>query len=134
MMTGIGSSIVTALLLSASGQNERVLHTQVGDATFYAKHFEGSTTASGRPFESRKAVAAHRTYPFGTVVLVTNRRNGKSVRVVIIDRGPYGRNRREGAIIDVSPAAAARLGMLRDGQVPVTLQVLAWGKPKTTTR
>jgi rare lipoprotein A len=134
-MSGIGSRIVLAVLLSAlPGQNGRVLHTQVGEATFYAKHFEGSTTASGRPFEGGKAVAAHRTYPFGTVVLVTNLRNGKSVRVVIVDRGPYGKNRREGAIIDVSPAAAARLGMLRDGQVRVRLQVLAWGKRKTTVR
>src|SRR5262245_1160603 len=133
-MSGIGSSIVMALLLSTSGQKGGVLHTQVGDATFYAKHFEGSITASGRLFKSREAVAAHRTYPFGTVVLVTNLRNGKSVKVEIIDRGPYGKNRREGAIIDVSPAAAARLGMLRAGQVRVKLQVLEWGKRKTATR
>jgi len=78
-------------------------------------------------------MAAHRTYPFGTVVRVTNLRNKRSVNVVIVDRGPYGKNRREGAIIDVSPAVAARLGMLRTGQTRVKLEVLVWGNGERVT-
>jgi len=101
--------------------------TQIGDATFYASHFQGRKTASGRIFDKNKAMAAHRTYPFGTVVRVTNLQNKRSVNVVIVDRGPYGKNRREGAIIDVSPAVAARLGILRTGQARVKLEVLVWG-------
>jgi len=104
-----------------------VLDTQIGDATLYAARFEGRKTASGLIFEGDKALAAHRTYPFGTVVRVTYLRNGRSVTVVIVDRGPYGKNRQEGAIIDLSPAAAKRLGMLRVGQARVKLEVLAWG-------
>jgi rare lipoprotein A len=105
----------------------RVLHTERGDATFYAKHFQGDTTASGLKFDHRKAVAAHRTLPFCSVVRVTNLDNGRAVTVAIVDRGPFGKNRREGAIIDLSRAAAERLGMIEDGQVPVKLEVLLWG-------
>src|SRR5262249_683567 len=78
--------------------NRPALKTQIGDATFYASHFQGRKTASGRIFDKNKAMAAHRTYPFGTVVRVTNLSNMRSVNVVIVDRGPYGKNRREGAI------------------------------------
>jgi rare lipoprotein A len=104
-----------------------ILEEQTGDATYYAARFQGNTTASGRTFDNRRAVAAHRTYPFGTVVRVTNLRNGRLVNVVIVDRGPYGRNRREGAVIDLSRAAAKHLDMIRDGQVEVKVEVLAWG-------
>ena|SRR5438477_6702814 len=106
---------------------QTVLDTQIGDATFYSRHFQGDTTASGSKFDNRKAVAAHRTYPFGTVVRVTNLENGRSVNVVIVDRGPYGKNRREGAIIDLSRDAARVLDMIEDGQVRVKLEVLLWG-------
>jgi rare lipoprotein A len=106
---------------------QAVLDTQVGDATFYAQSFQGDRTASGVKFDHRKAVAAHRTYPFGTVARVKNLENGKSVSVVIVDRGPFGKNWREGAIIDLSRTAAQKLGMIHDGQVRVRIDVLAWG-------
>src|SRR5215831_11505705 len=110
-----------------------VLKTQIGDATFYASRFQGRKTASGRIFDKNKAMAAHRTFPFGTVVRVTNLRNMRSVNVVIVDRGPYGKNRREGAIIDVSPSAAEKLGILRTGQARVKLEVLVWGNGERVT-
>jgi rare lipoprotein A len=110
-----------------AAEKDKVLETQFGDATFYAKRFHGSLTASGVKFDNRKAVAAHRSYPFGTVVRVTNLENGKAVRVVIVDRGPYGKNHREGAIIDLSRATATQLGAIRAGQVRVKVEVLAWG-------
>ena len=65
-----------------------------------------SKTASGRSYPSSALVAAHRTLPFGTSVLVQNRRNGKSVVVTIVDRGPFIKNR----VIDLSTGAAAKLG------------------------
>src|SRR5262245_47808371 len=68
--------------------NKRVLDTQFGDATFYAARFEGRKTASGQIYEGDRAIAAHRTYPFGTVVRVTCLRNQRSANVVIVDRGP----------------------------------------------
>lgn len=108
--------------------NVRVLETQIGDATFYGSSFEGRKTASGRIFDGSQAIAAHRTYRFGTMVRVTNLRNRRSVNVVIVDRGPYGKNRREGAIIDLSPAAAKKIGIIKRGQARVRIEVLAWGQ------
>ena len=64
--------------------------------------------------------AAHRSLPFGTRVRVTNKRNGRSVVVRINDRGPFS----GGRILDVSKAAANRLGLIATGTAPVTLQVL----------
>ena len=99
----------------------------VGDATYLARFFHGRTSASGERFDERKLVAAHRTLPFGSIVRVTNVRNGRSVPVRIIDRGPYGKNYREGTIIDVSRAAARRLRMIRDGQIPARVEILTLG-------
>jgi rare lipoprotein A len=118
----------------AAEEQIKVLHTQLGDATYYANSFHGELTASGRKLDNRKAVAAHRSFPFGTVARVTNLENGKTVTVVIVDRGPYGKNRREGAIIDVSRAAAAKLRMIQDGQVRVKVEVLSWGDGITHPR
>ena len=99
-----------------------------GYATFMARMFHGRTSASGERFDERRLVAAHRTLPFGSIVRVTNVKNGRSVTVRIIDRGPYGKNYREGTIIDLSRAAARRLRMLTDGQVRARLQVLTVGQ------
>jgi rare lipoprotein A len=72
-------------------------------------------------------VAAHRTLPFGTIVRVTNLENRREVMVQIIDRGPYGDNWREGTVIDLSPAAAKELDMLKDGQVRARVSVIRLG-------
>lgn len=106
----------------------RVLDTQIGDATFYGSRFEGRKTASGRIFDGSQAIAAHRTYRFGTLVRVTNLQNRRSVNVLIVDRGPYGKNRHEGAIIDLSPSAAKKIGIIERGQARVRVEVLVWGK------
>lgn len=98
-----------------------------GDATYLADFFHGRESASGEIFNQRKLIAAHRSLPFGSRVRVTNLKNGRSVNVRIVDRGPYGKNYREGAIIDLSKAAARRLRMLRDGQVRVRVVVLSIG-------
>jgi rare lipoprotein A len=105
-----------------------VVQEQEGYATFVARSFHGRKSASGEIFDERRLVAAHRALPFGSVVRVTNVRNGRSVTVRIVDRGPYGRNYREGAIIDLSRAAAQRLRMIRDGQIPARLEILTLGE------
>ena len=84
-----------------------------GLAAFYA----GGRTASGEVTGPTGLTAAHRTLPFGTMVLVTNVRNGKTVVVRIVDRGPYGRGR----IIDVSRAAARELDMIGSGTAMVSV-------------
>jgi rare lipoprotein A len=84
--------------------------------------------ASGRPFDMNAMVAAHPRYPFGTLLRVTNLRNGRSLTVRIQDRGPAGRPQREGVIIDLARGAAERLGFIRQGRVRVRLEVLEWGR------
>lgn len=68
--------------------------------------------------------AAHRTYPFGTRLRVTNLENRLAVVVVVNDRGPFAKNR----IIDLSLAAAERIDMIRSGTARVRLEVLEWGQ------
>jgi rare lipoprotein A len=96
----------------------------VGYATYYGRMFEGRLTASGVRFDPQAMVAAHPTYPFGTLLRVTNLRNGSSTRVRVVDRGPALGPRRRGVIIDVSRAAAQSLGMVRAGRARVRLEVL----------
>ena len=112
----------------AAGQSRR--HSprrQLGLASFYGSAFQGEETASGEEFDRRDLTAAHRTLPLGSVVRVTNLENGRKVVVRINDRGPYGRNHRKGTIIDLSRAAARRLGFMKDGLVRVRLEVLRRG-------
>jgi rare lipoprotein A len=87
-----------------------------GIASVYS--YSRAPTASGQRFSPRALTAAHRSLPFGTVVRVVNRRNGRSVDVVINDRGPFVRGR----VIDLTPAAARSIGF--SGLAPVTLSVV----------
>ncbi|MGH9894813.1 MAG: septal ring lytic transglycosylase RlpA family protein, partial [bacterium] len=79
----------------------------------------GQKTANGEVFNQNKLTAAHRTLPLGTTVEVTNVTNGKSVEVKINDRGPFV----NGRVIDVSGAAAVRLGMKETGLARVQIEV-----------
>jgi len=88
-------------------------NAQSGIASVYA--YAGERTASGERAQPSGLTAAHRTLPFGTRVLVTNKSNGRSVVVRINDRGPFVRGR----VIDLTPAAARALGF--NGLASVTL-------------
>jgi rare lipoprotein A len=94
---------------------------QTGDASWYGQPHHGRRTASGETFDMYQLTAAHPTLPFGTRVLVTNLRNDRTVEVRVNDRGPHV----GGRIIDVSYAAAQKLGALSDGPFPVHLRVLS---------
>lgn len=91
-----------------------------GVASYYGRRFHGRPTASGEKFDMNAMTAAHRTLPFGSLVEVTNPRNGKTVTVRINDRGPFHGNR----VIDVSRAAATELGLIGPGSGTVELAVL----------
>jgi rare lipoprotein A len=91
-----------------------------GTASYYASQFHGRRTASGERFDMGAMTAAHRTLPFGSKVRVTNPANGKSVVVRINDRGPFTRGR----TIDVSHAAAERLGLIARGHGRVELALV----------
>ena len=91
---------------------------QTGKASYYAKSFSGRQTASGERLHHDSLTCAHRTYPFGTMLKVTNPANGKEVVVRVTDRGPYVKGR----IIDLSVRAARELGILTQGIAPVTVE------------
>jgi rare lipoprotein A len=110
---------------SASGP--RILETREGLASYYGKEFHGRMTASGIRYDMNAMVAAHPSYPFGTVLRVTNLANGRSTSVRIVDRGPARGPRAEGIIIDMSRKAAEVLRFIQQGRARVRLDVLAWG-------
>lgn len=91
-----------------------------GEASYYADKFHGRPTASGEKYNKKAFTAAHKTLPFGTKVRVTNLNNNKSVDVIINDRGPF----KAGRIIDLSRAAAEKIGLINDGVAKVTVEVL----------
>ena len=92
--------------------------TQVGKASFYSKRATGARTASGERLHHDSMTCAHRTYPFGTQLNVTNLGNGRSVVVRVNDRGPFVRGR----IIDLSHGAARELDMIRQGIADVLVE------------
>lgn len=91
-----------------------------GTAAWYGRKFAGRRTASGQRFNPHAMTAAHPTLAFGTRVKVTNTKNNRSVVVTINDRGPSS----PGRIIDVTQAAAKKLGFIRAGLTEVGLEIV----------
>jgi rare lipoprotein A len=109
ILTATGSSI-------AAGRNG---HTFSGVAAYYDRGYHGRT-ASGAHYNPNALTAAHRSLPFGTRVRVIEQRSGRSVEVVVNDRGPFNRGR----VIDLSLAAAKELQMVQRGLTRVTVFVM----------
>ena len=99
---------------------------EVGFASWYGAPHHGRRTASGEVYDMHQLTAAHRTMPFGTRLLVTNRDTSQSAEVRVNDRGPFV----EGRILDVSYAAARQLGAVGPGLIPVRLRVIALPGPR----
>ncbi len=99
---------------------------QVGIASYYGREFHGRRTSSGELYDMNAMTAAHRKLPFGTLVEVTNLSNGRRVVVRINDRGPWVKGR----IIDLSYAAAERLGMIGSGTARVGIRVVRMGRKR----
>lgn len=116
-----------------SDPNAKVLETRIGEASYYAAKFHKRRTASGEILDLNDLVAAHRTYPFGTRVRVTNLANDRSVVVRIIDRGPFARGRSGDRIIDLSRRAAEELDFIRQGVTKVRVEVLEFGPGRRGT-
>lgn len=93
--------------------------TSTGVASWYGPGFDGRLMASGAVFQASARTAAHRTLPFGTIVVVQDEGSGRAVEVMVNDRGPFAGNR----IIDLSEAAAADLGMTEKGLATVALYI-----------
>lgn len=125
----ITTSALTTTLKAASATATPAVAEQVGTASWYGPRFHGRQTANGEVFNQHALTAAHRTLPLGTIADVINIENGRSVRVRINDRGPYVGER----VIDLSRAAARRLGMVEQGLAKVRVKVVAKAATTRTT-
>ncbi len=94
-----------------------------GKISYYASKFEGRRTSSGQRYKASRKTAAHKSFPFGTLLEVTNKENGNVTVVKVNDRGPHSRGR----ILDVSYAAAKDLGLIKKGTASVVIKVLSFG-------
>ncbi len=94
---------------------------QRGVASWYGREFTGKQTAGGASFDHAKLTAAHKTFPLGSRAKITNLRNRKTVEVEITDRGPFV----DGRVIDVSEAAAKKMGIIASGTAPVRVELLS---------
>ena len=112
------SCFVTLSLLFSEANYAQ--HTETGLASFYSDNLQGKMTANGEVYDKVKMTAAHRSLAFKTKIKVTNLENKKSVIVIINDRGPFV----EGRIIDLSRAAAEKLGFVDKGVVKVRVEVV----------
>lgn len=110
------------LCISVQGMG-KIWSQEEGLASYYHERFHGRKSSSGRVHDADELVAAHRTYPFGTFLRVTNLANMKYVIVCVTDRGP----RRKSRIIDVSEKAAERLDFIKKGITRVRVEVVPCG-------
>jgi rare lipoprotein A len=100
-------------------------YQEQGVASWYGYPFNGRKAADGETYDMNQPVAAHRTLPFGSVVRVTNLKNGRQTEVRIIDRGPFV----GGRIIDLSFAAAREIDMVGTGTASVRLELVSSPAP-----
>ena len=114
------SAALAALAVPPPAPVRRGRLVATGVASFYGERFRGRRTASGQRFDPDALTAAHRTLPVGTRLRVTHVRSGRSVVVRVSDRGPHVRGR----VIDLSRAAARRLGIVRAGTGRVRVERL----------
>ncbi|MCI1282675.1 MAG: septal ring lytic transglycosylase RlpA family protein [Prevotella sp.] len=116
-MTYRRSVLIT--LLTIFSFTTLMAQSQSGKASYYSRRATGARTASGERLHHDSLTCAHRTYPFGTLLKVTNLKNGNEVIVKVTDRGPYGRGR----VIDLSYRAARELGILAQGVATVKVEL-----------
>lgn len=117
--------LIVAMAIGFSFTHPAADHASVGIATYYSDVFHGKKTASGEVYEKEKLTAAHRTLPIGTRIKVSRLDNGRAVVVRINDRGPFVKNR----IIDLSYAAAKKIGLVGTGVAKVKLEIIGPGHP-----
>ena len=125
---GCSNTNVSQLPLAPSGsaaasrldstRGERLGPTRIVTSSWYGPGYQGKRTSSGELFDPDRFTAASRTLPLGSIVRVTNLHNGRSVEVKINDRGP----RKRGRGVDLSPAAARKIGLTNSGVAHVKIK------------
>ena len=121
----IGSLIPVCLLLVSY-----CIGQEYGTASYYSDDFDGMETAYGVKYDKSELTAAHKRHPFGTILTVTRLDNSKSVKVKVIDKGPWIKGR----IVDLSRAAAEKLDLIKDGVADVKVEVGSVAATKNTTK
>ena len=116
----LGALVPGDAIARASKARVEKARRESGWCSYYGREFFHHRTASGERLDPNQLTAAHRTLPFGTRVRVTNLDNGRRVVVRINDRGPF----KKGRVLDVTPAAARKLGFADAGLAHVRLDVL----------
>jgi rare lipoprotein A len=119
---------VAAKPAPAAPKPQPVRFPQYGVASYYAHKFHGRKTANGERFDMNGISAAHQTLPLGTIVRVTNFKNGRSLEIRINDRGPFVDER----VIDLSLGAAKKLGMVHQGLTDVMIEIVKLPPPRRT--
>ena len=115
----VDSAAIDSILIE--GNYTFTLYKKKAHASYYAKKFHGKRTASGTRFNNNKLTAAHRKFAFGTLLRITNERNGKQVIVTVTDRGPFVRGRE----IDLSRRAYMQITANKSGgETAVTIEVM----------
>lgn len=115
----VDSTAIDSILIE--GNYTFKLYKKKAHASYYAKKFHGKRTASGTRFNNNKLTAAHRKFAFGTLLRITNERNGKQVIVTVTDRGPFVRGRE----IDLSRRAYMQITSNKSGgETHVTIEVM----------
>ena len=132
-MVSCGPSIAYGDYVNSNGMSRKQIEAiknhprvQVGIASYYGSKFHKKRTANGEIFNMYKVSAAHKTYPLGTKVTVTNLENGKSIKLIITDRGPFAKSR----ILDLSYKAARKLDFVNQGTTKVRIDVIRLGDNK----
>ena len=120
LAAGVLSAPASAQAVKGAAKDSAQSRTQQfsGVAAYYDKGYKGKT-AAGERYDPEKFTAAHKTLPFGTRLRITDKHSGRSVVVVINDRGPFTRGR----VLDLSLAAAKELGMIDRGLSQVTADI-----------
>ncbi len=132
-LVGCGPTIAYGDYINSDGMSRKQIEAikdhpkaQIGIASYYGRKFHKKRTANGEIFNMYRVSAAHKTYPLGTKVRVTNLENGKSIKLTINDRGPYVKGR----IIDLSYKAARKIGFVNQGTTKVRIDVIRLGDNK----
>lgn len=110
--------VAAVVLAAALGRAEAAPRPETGLASYYGEEMQGRRTASGQPYDGRRLTCAHRSHPFGAWLEVTNLDNGRRVRVMVNDRGPFVKGR----VVDLSREAARLLGVV--GRRPLRVRVV----------
>jgi peptidoglycan lytic transglycosylase len=114
----IDKVLAHGLLMFALGGVSLAAKAETGLAAVYSHRLDGHRTASGKTYNPSGMTVAHKSLPFGTVVQITNKSNGKTAKATVTDRGPV----QSGRVLDVSPAVAHSLGMKHGAMTEVEVE------------